>query len=273
MAGMGDRGECLRPLAEISAMQAGDVVFGHDVVNMRSGRHRAGARLELSHDAPLSVPHSGRESDDRFSSTSGRPWSTFAATRRAGRWRLSRLSLFPNGSLLYKLKARRPDGTSHILLTPYAFLTRLSWLVVRPRMHLTCYHGVLAPNHPWRNRIVPKPPLPLPGQQRCKRSTYDWATLLRRVFAWEVLVCAACGGQRRIVAEIPEGPVGRQILEHLGLPATAPLRSVPSWEVRQLLRLSHRTFAAPLLAFRRAGRTLRVRWHDTGNLMRRRPWT
>ena len=36
------------------------------------------------------------------------------------------------------------------------------------------------------------------------------------------MVCALCGGQRRIIAEIEEGPVARKILAHLGLPTQAP---------------------------------------------------
>ena len=93
---------------------------------------------------------------------------------------------------------------------------------MKPRIHLTRYHGVLAPNHPWRNILVPKPPVHVPGEIRCGRSRLDWATLLKRVFALEVLLCASCGGERRIIAEIREGPVARKILAHLGMPTTAP---------------------------------------------------
>ncbi len=136
---------------------------------------------------------------------------------------LSRLTQAPNGNLIYRLKVPRADGTSHVVLTPQAFLTRLSWLIVKPRIHLTRYHGVLAPNHPWRDQVVPKPPAELPGSHEgCHRRHLDWATLLKRVFALEVLVCASCGGQRRVIAEIGEGPVATAILEHLGLPSAAP---------------------------------------------------
>ena len=119
-------------------------------------------------------------------------------------------------------KTPRANGTTHVVFTPHSFLTRLSWLIVKPGMHLTRYHGVLAPNHPWRNILVPKPPVRVPGTIRCKRSGLDWATLLKRVFALEVLVCASCGGQRRVIAEIPEGKVATAILAHLHLPTTAP---------------------------------------------------
>jgi hypothetical protein len=38
----------------------------------------------------------------------------------------------------------------------------------------------------------------------------------------EVVLCAICGGKRRIIAEVEEGPVARKILAHLGLPTEAP---------------------------------------------------
>ncbi len=59
---------------------------------------------------------------------------------------------------------------------------------------------------------MPESPTPLP----------DWATLLKRVFAIEVLTCRAYGGERRVIAEIKEGPIARQILAHLGLPTAPP---------------------------------------------------
>jgi hypothetical protein len=39
----------------------------------------------------------------------------------------------------------------------------------------------------------------------------------------EVLRCPGCGGRRRIVAAITQGPVIRAILESLGLPSQAPV--------------------------------------------------
>jgi hypothetical protein len=151
---------------------------------------------------------------------------------------LSRLSLAPNGHVIYRLKQPRPDGTSHVVFSPQSLLTRLSWLVVLPGVHLTRYHGILAPNHAWRSLIVRQPPVPLPGLHCRPRRRLDWATLLKRVFALEVLVCTACGGERRIIAEIKEGPIARRILAHLGLPTTAPkpaqgnllATGPPSWD-------------------------------------------
>jgi hypothetical protein len=137
---------------------------------------------------------------------------------------LGRLSEGPRDSLIYRLKSPRRDGTTQLVLSPDALLQRLSWLVPLPRIHMTRYHGVLAPNHPWRSRVVVKPHVTLPVPLRWRSSRWiDWATLLRRVFALEVLVCANCGGPRCIIQVVKEGPVARKILEHLGLPTRAPM--------------------------------------------------
>ena len=40
--------------------------------------------------------------------------------------------------------------------------------------------------------------------------------MMRRVFLLEVLACA-CGGRRRVVAVLEQGPAARKILAHLGL--------------------------------------------------------
>jgi hypothetical protein len=46
----------------------------------------------------------------------------------------------------------------------------------------------------------------------------DWASLLRRVFGFDVLRCH-CGGQRRVLAFITDVTVVEEILEHLHLPS------------------------------------------------------
>ena len=140
---------------------------------------------------------------------------------------LGRLSLLPNGNVSYRLKKPRADATSHLVFTPQAFLTRLSWLIAQPHIHLIRYHGVLAPNHAWRREIVLRQPPEKElseGAAKPRRPAKgtSWAELLRRVFAVEVLACRFCGGERRIIAEVEEGPIARKILAHLGLPTTAP---------------------------------------------------
>ena len=65
-------------------------------------------------------------------------------------------------------------------------------------------------------------PVPAPNP----RERYlDWASLLRRTFGADLLICATCGGSRRIIAFIEDGEVAETILDHLGLPSTPPPRA------------------------------------------------
>ena len=50
----------------------------------------------------------------------------------------------------------------------------------------------------------------------------DWAALLKRVLATDVLVCDACGGAMRTLAVLPDGNASRAVLEHLGMPTEPP---------------------------------------------------
>ena len=67
-----------------------------------------------------------------------------------------RLSVNAHGQVIYKLKKPYKNGTTHIVLSPLDFLSRLSSLVPRPRVHLTRFHGVFAPHFKYRSLIIPK---------------------------------------------------------------------------------------------------------------------
>jgi hypothetical protein len=73
-------------------------------------------------------------------------------------------------------------------------------LVPPPRRLLLAYHGVLASHAGWRAAIVPAAPSDAqPAGPKAPRSPgrLPWATLLRRVFAIERLVCERGGGPPR----------------------------------------------------------------------------
>jgi len=59
------------------------------------------------------------------------------------------------GNVVLQLKSPWRDGTAHLRMTPLEFLQRLAGLVPRPRLHLTRFHGVLAPNAKLRAALVP----------------------------------------------------------------------------------------------------------------------
>ena len=138
------------------------------------------------------------------------------------------------------LALQRPwaDGTTHLMFTPSELLARLVPLVPRPRVNLLLYHGVLAPNAPWRSAVVPcggeletapstaggalpdstEPP-PAGGLRRPRvRPRYrSWAELMRRAFEADVLACPRCGGRMIVLATIDDPAVITRILTHLGL--------------------------------------------------------
>ena len=66
-----------------------------------------------------------------------------------------RLSLTPNGNIRYQLKTPYRDGTTHVIFEPLDFIARLAALVPKPRVNLTRFHGVFAPNSKHRALVTP----------------------------------------------------------------------------------------------------------------------
>lgn len=57
-----------------------------------------------------------------------------------------RLSLTPSANIRYQLKTPYNDGTTHVIFEPMDFIAKLAALVPKPRVNLTRFHGVFAPN-------------------------------------------------------------------------------------------------------------------------------
>ena len=66
-----------------------------------------------------------------------------------------RLSLTRGGDVRYQLKTPYRDGTTHVIFEPLDFIARLAALVPKPRVNLTRFHGVFAPNSKHRARVTP----------------------------------------------------------------------------------------------------------------------
>ena len=66
-----------------------------------------------------------------------------------------RLSLTAQGNIRYRLKTPYRDGTTDVVFEPFDFMARLAALVPTPRVNLTRYHGVFAPNHRLREQVTP----------------------------------------------------------------------------------------------------------------------
>jgi hypothetical protein len=157
---------------------------------------------------------------------------------------LERLVELPDGRLAYRMKRPSASGETSLEFTPVDFLRRVSALIPPPRVNLTRFFGVLAPNARLRKHIVPKPPRTEPSPELTRPPTTSsqpvdpaepsrtpsrlpWAELLQRTFREDLLTCDRCGGQRRVVACVFSSTVTAEILEHLGLPPR-PLRTAPA---------------------------------------------
>ena len=119
------------------------------------------------------------------------------------------------------------------MFSPESFLRRLCAVLPAPRRHTIVYFGVFASRHSLHREVVESAPGAPQRLLGCKGRWIDWADLLKRVWAWEVLACA-CGATRRVMAAVHAGPVAEKILKHLGLPTQlpvlAPARADPQGE-------------------------------------------
>ncbi len=114
------------------------------------------------------------------------------------------------------------------------FIARLAALIPKPRVNLTRFHGVFAPNSKHRALITPagrgkepsqktpaQAPERIPAQHH---AAMTWAQRLKRVFNIDIETCRDCGGTMKIIACIEDPIVIRKILNHLHKngPATTP---------------------------------------------------
>jgi len=129
-----------------------------------------------------------------------------------------------NGRVRYELKTPWRNGTTHVIFEPLDFMARLVALVPKPRVNLTRFHGVFAPNSKFRSQVTPA----RRGKRKQyhsvdetdqtpaeKRASMTWAKRLKRVFNIEIETCSECGGDVRIIASIEDPAVIRAILAHL----------------------------------------------------------
>jgi hypothetical protein len=164
----------------------------------------------------------------------------------------------------YELKTPWRNGTTHVVFEPLDFMfrtngmsrahgcagvtiSRLVSLVPRPRVNLTRFHGVFAPNSKYRSKVTPAR---RGKRKKChsvdetdqtpaeKRASMTWAKRLKRVFNIDIETCSKCGEDVRIIASIEDPVVIQKILAHLdntaGSAATALLpdcRASPSLPV------------------------------------------
>jgi hypothetical protein len=147
-----------------------------------------------------------------------------------------RLSLTRGGNVRYQLKTPYRDGTTHVIFEPLDFIARLAALVPKPRVNLTRFHGVFAPNSKHRALVTPAKRgrgnkvrvADEPATPAQRRASMTWAQRLKRVFNIDIETCSACGGAMKVIACIEDPVVIKQILDHLKHKAeTSETRALP----------------------------------------------
>jgi len=106
------------------------------------------------------------------------------------------------------------------------FISRLVSLIPKPRINLTRFHGIYAPNSKYRALVTPaqrgkdnKVQTPPEAQDQTpaeKRGSMTWAQRLKRVFNIDIETCRECGGAVKVIASIEDPAVIRKILALLG---------------------------------------------------------
>jgi hypothetical protein len=154
------------PLADDEPLLA--QIYGASVAGRIASGRRAGQRVMRVGDCidPEALPALQAE---RCASVSGVSLHANVAVPARDRRRLERLcryvarppvsterlSRLGDGRLLYRLKHRWRDGTTHVVFEPQELIEKLAALVPPPRFHLVRYHGVLGPCAGARDRVVP----------------------------------------------------------------------------------------------------------------------
>ena len=138
-----------------------------------------------------------------------------------------RLSLTSKGNVRDQLKTPYRDGTTHVIFERLDFIARLAALVPKPRVNLTRFHGVFAPNSKHRAMLTPakrgkgnqvgtrsEATDRAPAERRAGMTPDQvrgrlWAQRLKRVFNIDIETCRECGGAVRVAA--PARPCARGI--------------------------------------------------------------
>ena len=125
----------------------------------------------------------------------------------------------------YKLKTPYRNGTTHVIFEPVDFIARLAALVPKPRVNLTRFHGVFAPNSKHRIHVTPakrgrgrKEQTPQAWDEKTlaeRHASMTWMQRLKRVFNIDFEVCEKCKGPVKIIACVEDPAVIEKILKHL----------------------------------------------------------
>src|SRR5690606_34811277 len=119
------------------------------------------------------------------------------------------------------------DGTTHVIFEPLDFMARLAALVPKPRVNLTRFHGVFAPNSLYRMTITPAKrgkgagkvgTAHLEPEERsplAQRAAMTWDRRLKREVKLGLPACEQRQGPGKVMACSEDPIVIEKILKHL----------------------------------------------------------
>ena len=163
------------------------------------------------------------------------------------------------------------------------FFRQRAALVPKPRVNLTRFYGVFAPNSKHRVHVTPakrgkKADQPTASdtdrldkspEQRHRAMT--WMQRLKRVFNIDIDVCEYCGGHVKVIASIEDPAVIGHILKHLkqkadntaaNNPHTLPPERAPHWLVRPIADASMQRIDHKLTPYTTLPIFIVCRWGD-----------
>jgi len=176
--GLGDEPDRLFEDDPLLAQLLAAAIQGKAATGPRAGQHvlRFGDRVEIApgEDAPESIPSLARAHGFSLHAGVAVPANDRKRLERLCRYAArppvatERLSEMADGRLLYALRHRWKDGTTHVAFEPLELIDRLAALVPPPRFHTVRYHGVLASRSKLRGEVVPAAPARAVAQDRAR---------------------------------------------------------------------------------------------------------
>jgi len=152
-----------------------------------------------------------------------------------------RFALLQDGKVTYILPKPDLNGRTLLVMDALELLDKLAKLIPPPRTHQVRYFGVMAPNSHMRKRVIesagPSAALQIRLTEAAqkmglvkteeskpkKKASRTWAMLIARIFEVFPLLCLRCHAPMKIVVFITEPNTVTKILEHIGVPSTAPV--------------------------------------------------
>jgi hypothetical protein len=144
---------------------------------------------------------------------------------------LARLRVRRDGTVSYRVKKASRGRVTQRVMSPVETLARLAAMVPPPRYPLLRFHGLLAPRHRWRDRVVPRPRA---SPRVCKGTASELGPHATSVAAPKPARPAptrdAGDGRAAFVLEVPSVATASLTTTGLAEHVAPQVLSIPHWE-------------------------------------------